>query len=97
MFSFWLEYNCPLLKSKEIREVEAKVEFWKRNVAVLGRAGQCRDAQDGRDLSGYSCGALGLVLCHGSLGRGSLGVNTWKRSTGGSWAVVHASLGLCGV
>lgn len=56
MFSFWLEYNCPLLKSKEIREVE----FWKGNVAVLGRAGQCRDVQDGRDLSGHRCGALGL-------------------------------------
>lgn len=40
MFSFWLEYSCPLLKSKEIREVEAEVELWKRDVAVLGRAGQ---------------------------------------------------------
>lgn len=67
MFSFWLEYNCPVLKSKEIREVE----FWKRDVAVLSRAGQCRDAQDGRDLSGYSCGALGLPqpgVYHGSQG-----------------------------
>lgn len=54
MFSFWLEYSCPLLKSKEIREVEAEVELWKRDVAVLGRAGQCRDAQGGRDLSGHS-------------------------------------------
>lgn len=68
LFSFWLEYNCPLLKSKEIREVEAEVEFWKRDVAVLGREGQCRGAQDGRDLSGYSCEALSLVPCHGNLG-----------------------------
>lgn len=60
MFSFWLEYSCPLLKSKEIREVEAEVELWKRDVAVLGRAGQCRDAQGGRDLSEHSWGALGL-------------------------------------
>lgn len=54
LFSFWLEYSCPLLKSKEIREVEAEVELWKRDVAVLGRAVQCRDAQGGRDLSGHS-------------------------------------------
>lgn len=27
---------------------------------MLGKAEQCRDAQDGRDLSGYSCGALSL-------------------------------------
>lgn len=50
MFSFWLDYNCPLLKSKEVREVEAEVEFWKRAVAVLGKAGQCKDAQGGRNL-----------------------------------------------
>lgn len=70
LFSFWLEYNCPVLKSKEIREVE----YWKRDVAVLGRAGQGRDAQDCRDLSGHSCGTLGLPqpgVCHGRVEGGS--------------------------
>lgn len=97
LFRFWLEYSCPLLKSKEIREVEAEVELWKRDVAVLGSAGMLRVAETSLDtaVEPSACPAW----CRAMAARAEVdsGLTLGNVAVEGSWAVVHASLGLCGV
>lgn len=60
-------------------------------------AGMLRMAETSLDTAVEPSACPSLVLCHGSQGQGRLRVGTWKCSTGVSGAVVHGSLGLCGL